>query len=184
MDLLTPLFEKIGPRLRVKDGAILPLRCAICNRPVTAPPKRFVLRWDPNGTVARQFGAIGALISYFEARRATIYVHFCPWHARRRAIIFISSLIFTISAFIVGNWLSHLWPRDPMPFMICVLGILGCVVCVASAFSNLYFRTVNIEGEWIEIKGFGKRFRESLNPEEMLVVPELSSAHSGESPTQ
>jgi hypothetical protein len=166
-DILTPIFEKTGPRLRVKDGVVLPSRCAICNRPVSTAARRFVMRWDPQGNEARQFGFVGALISHLKARRATVFVHFCPWHAQRRRLAIVSSFIVTVACFALSTWGSAPGSRETWPFVVIVIGILSSVVFAVSLFSNLYFRAVGIENGWIEIKGFGKRFRESLTSDDL-----------------
>lgn len=166
-DLLTPIFEKIGPRLRVKDGVVLPPRCAICNKSVSTAPREFVLRWDAQGNVARQFGIVGMLISHFRAQRAKVSVHFCEWHALRRRLVMVSSLIVTIACFIITTWGTTPRSREVWPIVVMVIGILGSVVFVVSVFSNLYFRTVGMENGWIEIKGFGRKFTDSLTPGEL-----------------
>jgi len=181
-DLLTPIFENTGPRLRVRDGAILPPRCAICNRPVTTAPRRFVLRWDPQGNVTRQFGAFGALVSHLKAQRATVFVHFCPWHALRRRLAIASSLVVTVACFAAVIWGSKPRSQDTWPIIVMVIGILGTVVLCVSLFSNLYFRAVGMENGWVEVKGFGRRFRDSLTPEDLMTLPQGVS-ETGTPPT-
>jgi hypothetical protein len=173
MDLLRPLMDRFGPRIKVKDGSILPKRCAICNEPVSDPPKRFVLRWDPHGGVNAHLGLIGLAIAHFTSKRGAVFVHFCPWHAKRRYLVM--AIGGGVAA--VGWGIVELFSGDPywvIPGY--VLIPVGVVLAVAALVGNLYFRAVRIDGDTMEIKGFGRKFREALKPEEIVEMPELTYA--------
>ena len=173
---MTTGFGNFGHHVAVKDGSILPARCAICNKAVTEPPRRFVLRWDPHGRLTQHLGLIGLIISHFTARRGTFFVHFCPWHAKRRLLVL--SLSAAVTAASVGVCLWEDARHVPAEgFLYFIFGALfGGIIFVFAVFNNLYFRALQINGDTMAVKGFGKKFRAHLKPEEILLVPELSSA--------
>ena len=170
---MRPFFDQFGPRVKVKDGSVLPKRCAICNEPVSDPPRRFLLRWDPHGGLNSHLGLIGLAISYFTSKREAVFVHFCPWHAKRRYLVMGIGGAVAALGFGIAELASSGSGWEITGF---VLVPVGLVLAVAAMTSNLYFRVVQIDGDTMEIKGFGKKFRAALKPEEIVEMPELTYA--------
>jgi hypothetical protein len=145
--------DNVGTRLPLEDNSVLPQRCAICNQSVHLPASRRRIKAS----------AVGA-----ESARITIYVHLCPRHARRRVLVAGAAL--AVALLCGGLGMSAQPEGKTMPtWSVFAFGgfIADCLVLINSLVHDPYFRGLEMDHGKMEVKGFGKRFVQSLQPDEI-----------------
>ena len=157
--MLNPIIRSLLGSARgglvLPDNCALPKRCAICNKEVSTPPRRLRIKSSLMGN---------------SFRRYTIYLHLCGWHASRRRLVLILSGITAISCGLIASTaLEGHKPSNSQIVAFCGFGI-SALFFRNSLWNDPYFRGLDEEQGGLSIKGFGKRFRESLRPEEIVVV--------------
>lgn len=151
------LMDHVGARTAVHDHTLLPPRCAVCNRPVSAAPRR------------KAFVCTG-LGSNWE--RITVFLYLCNRHAWRRLLVIgVSGAIVAVAGLI--EYLSTRKEGTPpnsfeiANFIVMAIGSLFFINCL---ISDPFFRGLHMSRDGMLVKGFGKRFRESLKKDVIRVI--------------
>lgn len=155
-NLIVRMFlDNVGGRLSLRDGSLLPRRCAVCNGSVDSPPIRKRI-------------SCSAVGSGYE--RVTIYLHLCGWHKSRRLLLLgVSAAAFVVFGLIAMGAKDGVKPTT-MQFVAFVGVIVSGLILINLLFFDPFFRGLGVSGGAMEIKGFGKRFRESLGADEIRVI--------------
>jgi hypothetical protein len=154
------LLDQVGGRLGLRHQTLLPPRCAICNRSVDSPPRRLAI--PASGT----FATVGEI---------TIYAYFCRRHASRRLQL---AVLFGVLALlcVLLAYLFHDAPKRSTRQTITLIAFLGAIFSSVLAINSLlhhsYFRGIDFHNDLLQIKGFGKHFRESLREEDLRIINE------------
>jgi hypothetical protein len=155
------LLDNVGGRLMVQDGALLPPRCAVCNCPVQSPPlrKRFT-----SSEVGSERGKI------------IVYLHLCRRHASRGVFVGSISAAVLIACGAVALTAKEGVPPTTFQFVAFIGLIISALFVVNSLFFDPFFRGLSLRGRTMEVKGFGKRFRQSLQPDEIRIIDDTEYA--------
>ena len=149
------ILDHTGARLALRDGTLLPPRCAVCNRPVETPPRRRRIACT----------AVGSDLS-----RITLYLHLCRWHASRRLLVGILSGAVAVTCGIVSVGKEDGVKPTTQEFVAFVGLVVGGLFFINAVFFDPFFRGLTCEAGLMEIKGFGRRFRESLREGEIRTI--------------
>jgi hypothetical protein len=155
--LIRILFDNAGGSVVLPDNCILPPRCAICNKQVVGPAQRLRLKCT----------AVGA-----DPGRITIRIYLCGWHAIRRKLILLVSSVAALVCGIVVSGRDDGQKPSTGEFVAFIGLIISSLLFINALLNNVYFRGLDWEAGGMAIKGFGKRFRKSLRPEEIVVSVE------------
>jgi hypothetical protein len=152
--ILRIFLDNVGGRLVLPDNCSLPKRCAVCNKPVDGPARRLRLRCT----------AVGSGFT-----RYTIHLHLCRWHgARRKLMLLMSGALMVACAILISGVREGEKPSSLQFAGFCGLIVAG-LIFVNLLLHDPFFRGLDLEAGGMAIKGFGKRFREQLRPEEVVV---------------
>jgi len=151
-----------GKRIVARDGALFPQRCVKCNAPTSGEAMKRKLFWHPPAYYLFIFLhiIIYIIVAIIVRKRATIHVHLCPQHQRRRLY------------FLIATWLGL-----PLGLGLIMAGIatkstLGVVAgivlflaaCGVGLFGARITWTARIKEKTVWLGGVGKDFRASLPP--------------------
>jgi hypothetical protein len=156
-----------GKLFRVRDGDILPERCAVCNAPTQCKPVKITFAAD------RGSGLVGALIvtawdaatgnAYKGAVRA--WFHFCPKH-RRRGVLLWTGIVLLMAIGIGGTWAAIKFGGNntPLPLFTMIPMIFTPFAAVQLLFNrtNPWFRAKRFDGLYVWLKGARPAFLDSL----------------------
>jgi hypothetical protein len=140
------VLDNVGGKVWLPDGCILPARCAVCNKPVSAPPR-------PR-----------------RIRPITVYLCLCPWHSRRKWLLAIFFGLLAVVCYFVFNTPREGREPSTLQFAAFCVMIPSGLIFIHSLLVDPYFRGIEVKDGRLEVKGFGKAFRESLRPEEIVIA--------------
>jgi len=151
-----------GNKVVTRNQNTLPTRCYKCNQPAAEPPLKRQLSWHtPWLYILVFFGLIiYVIIAIFVRDRATVSIHLCPAHLKRRKyFILAGSLGFCLSwvVMIAGGAMNQTW-------MIALGVVLLIVAPIAGIVGSKISQTLRIKNGVVWLGGAGKEFLASLPP--------------------